>query len=129
VFIYHIESTSRLAEPASVVLHALAGGAFVGITSVVTLMEITVRPLQQGRPAVAEEYEVLLANYPNLVLAEIDRAIARQAAWLRARYRCRPADALQMATSLEHAATAFVTNDRELQRVTELRIVILEDFA
>ena len=47
------------------------------MTSVLTLMEIAVKPLQLGRSDVAEEYEVLLANYPNLAVAAIDRPIAR----------------------------------------------------
>lgn len=128
VFIYHIEGSARFAEPAGVALDALAGGTFVGVTSVLTLMEIAVKPLQVGRPDVAEEYDILLSNYPNLVVAVIDRSIARRAAELRARYRLRPADALHVATCLEHRAPAFLTNDRELRRVTEIQVLMLEDF-
>ncbi|HZU19457.1 MAG TPA: PIN domain-containing protein [Candidatus Dormibacteraeota bacterium] len=128
VFIYHIEGTARLAEPAGVALDELADGAFAGVTSVLTLMEIAVKPLQVGRPEVAEEYEVLLTNYPNLAVAAIDRPIACRAAELRARHRLRPADALQVAACLEQGATAFLTNDRELRRLTELQVLILEDF-
>jgi len=128
VFIYHIEGTTRVAEPAWVAMDELAGGAFAGVTSVLTLMEIAVKPLQVGRPDVAEEYEVLLANYPNLTVAAIDRRIARRAAELRAPHRLRPADALQVAACLEQGATAFLTNDRELRRITELQVLILEDF-
>lgn len=128
VFIYHIEARARFAGPAGVALDELAGGAFAGVTSVLTLMEIAVKPLQIGRPEVAEEYEVLLANYPNLAVAAIDRPTARRAAGLRARHRLRPPDALQVAACLEQGATAFLTNDRELRRVTELQVLVLEDF-
>jgi predicted nucleic acid-binding protein len=128
VFIYHIEGTARFAEPAGVALDELASGAFAGITSVLTLMEIAVKPLQLGRPEVAEEYELLLANYPNLAVAAIDRPTARRAAELRARHRLRPADALQVAACLEQGATAFLTNDRELRRISELPVLILGDF-
>jgi predicted nucleic acid-binding protein len=128
VFIYHIEGTARFAEPAGVALDELAGGAFAGVTSVLTLLEIAVKPLQLGRPDVAEEYEVLLANYPNLAVTAIDRPTAHRAAELRATHRLRPADALQLAACLEQGATAFLTNDRELQRISELQVLILEDF-
>jgi len=128
VFIYHIEGTTRFAATAGVAMDALAGGAFTGVTSVLTLMEIATRPLQMGRPEVAEEYEVLLSTYPNLVVAVIDRSTARRAAELRARHRLRPADALQVAACLQQEATAFLTNDRELRRITELQVLILEDF-
>ena len=128
VFIYHIAGTARFAEPAGVALDELARGAFAGVTSVLTLMEVAVKPLQIGRPDVAEEYEVLLANYPNLAVVAIDRPTAHRAAELRARHRLRPADALQVAACLEQGATAFLTNDRELRRVTELQVLLLEDF-
>jgi predicted nucleic acid-binding protein len=128
VFIYHIEERASFAEPAGVAMDELARGAFVGVTSVLTLMEIAVKPLQLGRPDVAEEYEMLLANYPNLTVAAVDRPTARRAAELRARYRLRPADALQVATGLEQRATAFLTNDRDLRRVSEIDVLLLADF-
>ena len=128
IFIYHLEGTTHLAGLAGVALDELAGGAFTGVTSVLTLMEIAVKPLQMGRPDVAEEYEVLLANYPNLVIAALDRPTARRAAELRAEYRLRPADALQVAACLEQGATAFLSNDRELRRITDLQVWMLEDF-
>jgi predicted nucleic acid-binding protein len=128
IFIYHIEGTTHLAGLAGVALDELAGGAFTGVTSVLTLMEIAVKPLQMGRPDVAEEYEVLLANYPNLVMAAIDRPTVRRAAELRAEYRLRPADALQVAACLEQGATAFLSNDRDLRRITDLHVWMLEDF-
>lgn len=128
IFIYHIEGTTHLAGLAGVALDELAGGAFTGVTSVLTLMEIAVKPLQMGRPDVAEEYDVLLANYPNLVIAAIDRPTARRAAELRAEYRLRPADALQVAACLEQGATAFLSNDRELRRIADLKVWMLADF-
>ncbi len=65
----------------------------------------------------------------DLVLADVTRDVARQAARLRASYRVRPADALQVATALIHSATAFVTNDSFLTRLAPvLDIVMLDDF-
>jgi predicted nucleic acid-binding protein len=91
-------------------------------------MEIAVKPLQLRRPDVAAEYEILLANYPNLVIAALDRPAARRAAELRAEYRLRPADVPQVAACLEQGATAFLSNDRELRRITDLQVWMLEDF-
>jgi len=128
IFIYHIEGTTHLAGLAGVALDELAGGAFTGVTSVLTLMEIAVKPLQMRRPDVADEYEVLLANYPNLVIAALDWPAGRRAAELRAEYRLRPADALQVAACLEQGATALLSNDRELRRVADLQVLMLADF-
>lgn len=127
-FIYHIEGRSRFAEPAGVVFDELARGALDGVTSVLTLMELVVRPLQMGRRDVADEYETLVANYPNLVIANVDRTTARRAAELRAVYRLRSPDALQIAACLQAGADLFVTNDRDLRRVKEIEVILLEDF-
>ena len=91
-------------------------------------MEIEVKPLQIERADVADEYDVLLATFPYLTIAAIDRAIARRAAELRASYRLRPADALQVAACLQHGATAFVTNGAGLCCVPDLQVLLVSDF-
>jgi predicted nucleic acid-binding protein len=58
----------------------------------------------------------------------VDRETAWRAAELRAVHRLQPAAALQIATCLQHGANAFFTNDRILKRVTELRVLFLNDF-
>ena len=128
VFIYHVERTTPFATPAGFILDELARGTFAGVTSVITLMEVAVQPLQVGRADAALEYDALLANYPNLAVVDITRAAAWRAAHLRARYRLRAPDAMQMGTCMEHNATAFVTNDRDLRRVMELEVLLLGDF-
>lgn len=128
IFIYHLEASLRYAVVAGVALSTLADGAYTGITSALTLMELLVKPLQLGRPEVADEYELLLAGFPNLTIADIDRPSARRASELRATYRLRPADAIQVGTSLRHGARAFLTNDHDLRRINELDVILLEDF-
>lgn len=49
------------------------------------------------------------------------------AAELRARYMLRTPDAIQVAASLHAGCEAFLTNDADLRRVTELRIVLVSD--
>jgi predicted nucleic acid-binding protein len=130
IFIYHLEAHPRYQPLTQELLAGIQAGRRRAITSTVTVMELTVRPWQLGRPAVAREYEVLLVHFPHLTLADVTRDVARRAAQLRARYRLRPADALQVATALVHGATAFVTNDRRLARLAPmLDIIILDDFA
>jgi predicted nucleic acid-binding protein len=96
IFIYHLEAHPRYQPLTQELLAGIQAGRQTAITSTVTVMELTVRPWQLGRPAVAREYEALLAHFPHLTLADVTRDVARRAAQLRARYRLRPADALQM---------------------------------
>jgi len=130
VFIYHLEAHRRYLALTQELLAGVEGGRWTAVTSTVTVMELTVRPWRLNRPAVARAYEALLAHFPHLTLIDVTRDVARRAAQLRARYRIRPADALQVATALVHGATAFVTNDRLLARLTpSLDVVVLDDFA
>ena len=130
IFIYHLEAHPHYQPLTRELLAAVESGHLEAATSTITVMELTVRPWQLGRPAVAREYEALLLHFPHLVLVDVTREVARRAAQLRARYRLRPADSLQAATALDYNATAFVTNDRALARLSEpLDIVILTDFA
>lgn len=128
VFIYHLEAHPRYLPLTQKLLTGVQAGRWSAVTSIITLMELTVRPWQLNRSAVAHEYEALLVHFPHLILADVTRDVARRAAQLRARYRLRPADALQAATALVHEATAFVTNDRQLMRLALfLDVVVLDD--
>lgn len=128
VFIYHLERHPRYFALTHPLLAGVEAGHWSACTSVVTLMELTVRPWQLGQPEIAQRYEAALAQFPNLMLLDVTPGIARQAAQLRAHYRLRPADALQLATALVGGATLFVTNDRDLARVTPvLPVLVLEE--
>ena len=129
-FIYHLEAHPRYQALTEEVLNGVEAGRQTAITSTITVLELTVRPWQVGRPAVAREYEARLVHFPNLFLADVTRDVARRAAQLRARFNLRAADALRVATALIHGATAFVTNDRRLRRLElALDMIVLDDFA
>ena len=127
-FIYHIEENPAYVEVVARFFGDLELGRFRGVSSVITLMEIAVGPLRGSLPEVADEYELLLLNYPNLRIADVDRRIVRRAAELRALYRLRPPDSLQLATALEAGASLFVTNDRDLRRVAEIEVLLIDDY-
>ena len=130
VFVYHLETHPRYLSLTQELLVGVETGQWTAITSTVTIMELTVRPWQLERPSVAHAYETLLVHFPHLFLMDATRDVARRAAQLRAHYRVRPADALQVATALVYGATVFVTNDKSLVRLTpELDVVILDDLA
>jgi predicted nucleic acid-binding protein len=64
VFIYHIQQASPRASAATAVLRAVADGRVEGVTSVITMLEVTIQPLRLGRPHVADAYEALLGTSP-----------------------------------------------------------------
>jgi predicted nucleic acid-binding protein len=126
-FIYHIEAGTPFAGAAGQVLQTLNRRSVSGVTSVLTLTELLVKPLQVGRRGLAGRYEELVRSTPGLAVVDVDAWIARTAAALRATYNLRTADAIQVATAIEHGATAFVTNDSRLRRIRELTVIMLSD--
>jgi len=129
IFIYHFEANLNYLSLTAVILEGVEKGKYGAVTSTVTIMEVTVHPWRAGRSDVAREYEALLIHFPNLKVVEATCDIARKAAWLRAKYNIRPADALQVATAVVSGATAWVSNDKKLKRLEpEIEVIILEDF-
>jgi predicted nucleic acid-binding protein len=128
VFIYHLEQHPRYSAVTHPLLSGVESGRWTACTSVITLMELTVRPWQMDQPEVAWRYESALACFPNLSVMEVTREVAREAARLRAAYRLRPADAIQVGTAIVDRATAWVTNDRGLVRLAPvIAVFVLDD--
>jgi len=129
IFIYFLEDNERYGPLAQITINGIEKGKWQGVTSTITLMEITVRPWQLGREAAAREYEAILVHFPNLSIVDVDRNVARAAAQLRVKYNVSPPDALQVAASLSFGAKAFLTNDRRLSSLQELiDVLVLDDF-
>jgi len=129
IFIYFLEDNERHGPLAQVTINGIEKGKWQGVTSTITLMEITVRPWQLGRETAAREYEAILVHFPNLSIVDIDRNVARVAAQLRAKYNITPPDALQVGACLSFGAKAFLTNDKRLSRLQELiDVLVLDDF-
>jgi len=105
----------------------LEQGKFRGITSELTLLELTVQPLRLGRQDAADDYEVLLDYFPNLELIPVSREILLDAAALRARQRLRAPDAIQIATALRADATLAVTNDKAWRSLPLIDVVLLPE--
>jgi predicted nucleic acid-binding protein len=125
--IYFVEAHPRYDALVTEVFQRVADGVIEGITSVITLSEVLVPPLQQGNFRLAQEYRDLLLNSQNFATCSIDPDIAARSAQLRVAYGFRTPDALQLATAIAVGCEAFLTNDPTLQRVKELPVLVLDD--
>jgi predicted nucleic acid-binding protein len=125
--IYFVEANPKYDAVVTEIFKRIDQGSLAGITSVITLTEVLTQPVRHQAVDLQRQYRVLLMNSNNFTLVSIDSTMAEQAANLRARYNIRTPDALQIAASLITGCQAFVTNDRQLQRVTELSIIILDE--
>lgn len=128
IFIYHLEANSKYVSFTGTILQHIQSGRSQGVISTVTVMELTVHPWRMNRADVARQYEILLVNFPNLRLVDVNREVARRGAQLRAKYNLRPADALQVATAMVNDATVWISNDKKLRRLeAEIEIILLDE--
>jgi predicted nucleic acid-binding protein len=125
--IYFVEAHPRYDATVTRIFGQIAKGEIQAISSTLTLTEALVLPIQQGQSKLQTAYTTLLLKSTNFHLEPIGASIAIRAAELRARYHLRTPDALQVATAIEYDCQAFLMNDRALMRVSELRIILLDD--
>ena len=69
----------------------------------------------------------LFINHPNTVCNQIDANIGNKAGEIKARYNLKTPDALQIASALATGCGAFLTNDKALKRVTEMKVLVLQE--
>jgi predicted nucleic acid-binding protein len=125
--IYFIERHPAYLDVLRAVFRSVDSGIIAGYSSVITLTEVLTKPSEVGNTRLIREYRALLLDSRNFTLIAIDAAVAARAADVRARYRLRTPDALQIAAALHVGCDALLTNDRTLRRVTDLRVLILAD--
>lgn len=100
---------------------------FDAVTSVITLIETCVQPQRAGKNKLVEHYRHALMHAEQVRLLNITVEIADISVRLRAQHNIRVPDALQIAAAIDAGATLFVSNDKQLKRVSDIEIVVLDD--
>jgi predicted nucleic acid-binding protein len=126
-FIYYIEVVPAYTKQVDRLFDLLATGECSATTSTVTLAEVLTLPIRIGKLAVAQQYREILQGSDNFDMLPVTADVAEQAAVLRAKYRIRTPDALQIATAIVSGCGAFITNDKDLKRVTEIPVLVLHE--
>lgn len=96
-----------------------------GVVSVITEIELLIRPLRDGTSQDVERVRVLLDA---LDVVELDREIASVTAGIRSTIGLKVPDATIVATALVAGCDAIVGNDRLCaKRVKEIQYLLLDD--
>jgi len=127
VFIYHFEENQVYSSLTFSIFESLEKGNFNAVTSILTLLEILVKPKKENNSLLTERYKLLLETFPNLQVKNINENIADIASSLRANYNINTPDAIQIATSLEEKADIFITNDVTLKKISEIKVLLLSE--
>jgi predicted nucleic acid-binding protein len=106
---------------------AVERGDIQVVTSAITLTEVLIHPFRQANVSLTMEYSDILLHSPNLATRSVTSEIATLAAKIRAMHGLKTPDAIQLATAQEANATAFLTNDRGLSSLPEMKVFVLDD--
>jgi len=129
IFIYFIEEHPRFLQLIEPLFEEADTGKRELVTSALTLLEVLVVPYRVRDTELATRYEQLLTRSRGISLIDISREQLRDAAQLRAAAAMRTPDAIQLAAAIGAGCTAFVTNDRRIPSVAEIRVLQLGEYA
>ena len=125
--IYFVEQNPDYLEQSQAVFSRLDEGKITAVVSPITLSECLVVPYRLENAEVAQVFTDLLVNSESVLFYPIDEITADKAADLRARYNLTLTDAFQLAIAIQAECDAFLTNDTDLKRVTEIPIIVLSE--
>ena len=107
--------------------NAVRDGQKQAFVSVVTELELLVRPFREGDGWEVEQVRIVLDG-PGMHVVEMDRQVARMGAEIRAKRALSLADATIVATAVYANCDVIVGNDaRCAQRVRDIPYVLLDE--
>ena len=124
--IYHVEGVAAYQPLTDRIFQEIWHGTFEAITSSVTLAECLVHPSRQGDMQLVRQFRNVVMAGLHTRYVGVD-AVAESAAEFRARYNLSLPDAFQIAAAFAAGYETFLTNDTTLKRVTELRVLVLDE--
>ena len=127
ILIYLLEEHPTHATNARRLFERLEKGSFRAIFSIVGMIELLTGVKKKGRMDLAQDYKLLLSHLPNFDIYSIDEGIVDVASNLRATYSIRTPDAIHLATAITKKADVFLTNDRALKKVKEIKVITLNE--
>jgi len=126
--IYLLENHPVYAALVEAIFDYAAENGVHSITSAITVTEVLTQPKRNNDHSLVATYRQFLTGTPDeLTIYAIDISIAETAADIRARYGAKTPDAIQIATAIVSRSQAFLTNDRNLKRVSGVQIILLDD--
>lgn len=120
-FVYHFQNDALYAPRFAGLFEQAAVGRLRIALTTVALAEVLTGPYGHGRDALGKQLEAALGEFD---IHPLSVSIAVEAARLRARYRLRLPDAIQLATALEIGAWGLVTHDRDFSAVDDVRVLM-----
>lgn len=129
-FIYLIEDNPKYAKAvANYIADQIVLFDSTLCTSAITIAEFSVKPKRNNEVSVIKKFKNKLKEH-DIKVFDITEHIAELSADLRTKYTSlKNFDALQLATAISSGCEQFLTNDRELKKVKEITIILIDDLS
>lgn len=118
-FIYYFEDNLSYSSILEEVFIGIQNGKNEAFMSIMSFMEILVKPKKENNVFIEKRYKLMLTNYPNLSIVNIEYKIADIASRLRANYSIKTPDAIILATGIAMNVDYFITNDVRLKNICD----------
>lgn len=92
--------------------------------SVLSLLELLVKPKKEGNVFLENRYKLVLMNYPNLKIIDVSIGISDVAAGLRAEHSIKTPDAIILATALYAKKEALRFNCLKRRALKLLSVIV-----
>lgn len=125
--IYFVENRPKYVSILLPIFEALDAAEIVAVTSPVTWAECIVPPIRTGDAALEEAFTVRIVSGPSAEFQPIGADVARLAPEVRAAHNLSLTDSFQVAVARVSGCPVLLTNDRDLKRVTGVRILVLDE--
>ena len=129
-FIYFFEDNPDYSNKLEKIFTDIENGKNKAFMSIISFMEILVKPKKDKNVFMENRYKLMLNNYPNLSMVNIGHKIADIASRLRASYNIKTPDALIIAAGIAMKADYFITNDVKLKNICSgegIQVIIIGD--
>ena len=126
-FIYFTEARAVYADKMRAIFAEVSDGRLEVLTSAVTIPETLMKPLQANDTSLVSRYRTMFYRTKGIRVISVSPSAGDLAADLRARHNLRTPDALHVACAIDTGCDAFLTNDTGIRRVSEIRILILDE--
>jgi predicted nucleic acid-binding protein len=127
-FIYAFEENKKYITIVKPLFDNIEKGKIKAVTSTITVLECLVKPFEFRDITLLSKYKMIFKNFPHFSTIPLSFEISEKAAEIRAKYKIRTPDAIQIASSLLSDATFFITNDTSLSKIENMIVVQLDNF-
>lgn len=128
ILIYLFQDQQKYSELLEDIFYLLESENINICFSSLLLTELLVDPLKNGQLDIAKNWLSYFKIAQNLEIIDLNPPIAVDAAFLRAKYNIKTPDCIHLATAMQKAKSVFLTNDIDLKKVKEVKVLCIKDF-